>query len=264
MGEFDDLTRPDLVGPLLAGILGDERWRDPEVRLISGGKSNLTFELTSAAGRAGAAPPPDRATCCPGAHDMGREARVQRALAGTDVPVRQRRCSDDGRDLLGVPVLRDGEGRRARDPRAGSRTGTPTTPRGPDRVTDALVDTLADLHAVDPDAVGLGDYGRPAGFMERQVRRWPASGEAAELARRRAGDRRAGPPACAAHPDRRAGAAADRARRLPARQLPAGRRPTRAGSTRCWTGSSPRSATRSTDLGTLLFYWREPGEPLRC
>src|SRR3712207_8902895 len=39
-------------------------------------------------------------------------------------------------------------------------------------IADGLMDTLADLHAVDPVAVGLGDFGRPEGFLERQVRRW--------------------------------------------------------------------------------------------
>jgi aminoglycoside phosphotransferase (APT) family kinase protein len=40
------------------------------------------------------------------------------------------------------------------------------------KIADALVDTLVDLHAVDPAAVGLGDFGRPEGFLERQLRRW--------------------------------------------------------------------------------------------
>src|SRR5438034_7286971 len=39
-------------------------------------------------------------------------------------------------------------------------------------VADVLIDTLADLHAIDPDAIGLSDYGRPSGLGERQVRRW--------------------------------------------------------------------------------------------
>ena len=62
----------------------------------------------------------------------------------------------------------------------------------PARARDAcelLVDTLVRLHAVDPDAVGLGGFGRPEGFLARQVRRWPSSGRpprpsrAEELAR---------------------------------------------------------------------------------
>ena len=41
-----------------------------------------------------------------------------------------------------------------------------------DACVDALIKVLADLHAVDPDAVGLGDFGKPSGYLERQVRRW--------------------------------------------------------------------------------------------
>ena len=55
------------------------------------------------------------------------------------------------------------------------RRGTARSPLGAERArapSRALVDTLVELHAVDPGAVGLGDFGRPEGFLERQVRRW--------------------------------------------------------------------------------------------
>src|SRR3546814_17002155 len=71
--------------------------------------------------------------------------------------------------------------------------GYATTDSEREQMAFTFVDTLAALHAVDQDAVGLCDYGRPAGFMERQVRRWPGQWEASrthavaeidELARR--------------------------------------------------------------------------------
>src|SRR5207244_11885220 len=83
---YENLTRLDLVGPALARALGDPGWERLEASLVSGGKSNLTFELTSDAGEAVLRRPPD-GPLLPRAHDMGREARVQRALAGTGVPV---------------------------------------------------------------------------------------------------------------------------------------------------------------------------------
>src|SRR2546429_3079208 len=82
---YENLARLDLVGPALARALGDPGWERLEASLVSGGKSNLTFELTSDAGEAVLRRPPD-GPLLPRAHDMGREARVQRALAGTGVP----------------------------------------------------------------------------------------------------------------------------------------------------------------------------------
>ena len=98
---YENLTRLDLVGPALARALGDPGWERLEASLISGGKSNLTFELTSDAGEAVLRRPPD-GPLLPRAHDMGREARVQRALAGTAVPVAAILFEDPG-DLIGVP-----------------------------------------------------------------------------------------------------------------------------------------------------------------
>ena len=83
---YENLTRLDLVGPALARALGDPGWERLEASLVSGGKSNLTFVLSSDAGEAVLRRPPD-GPLLPRAHDMGREARVQRALAGTVVPV---------------------------------------------------------------------------------------------------------------------------------------------------------------------------------
>jgi alkylation response protein AidB-like acyl-CoA dehydrogenase len=95
------LTRPDLPGPALSRVTRDDRWQQVEAELITGGKSNLTYLLRSPAGELVLRRPPSGAILTT-AHDMKREVRVQRALAGTPVPVPAIVLSDDG-DLLGVP-----------------------------------------------------------------------------------------------------------------------------------------------------------------
>src|SRR5256884_4234212 len=165
---YENLTRLDLVGPALARALGDPGWERLEASLVSGGRSTLTFVLSSDAGEAVLRRPRD-GPLLPRAHDMGREARVQRALAGTAVPVAAILLEDAG-DLIGVPfyvmekvdgyvihgALPDGWAEAAEDRRA---------------VADVLIDTLADPHAIDPDAHGPSRYGRPSGLGERQVGR---------------------------------------------------------------------------------------------
>ena len=166
---YENLTRLDLVGPALARALGDPGWERLEASLVSGGKSNLTFVLSSDAGEAVLRRPPD-GPLLPRAHDMGREARVQRALAGTAVPVAAILLEDAG-DLIGVPfyVMEKVDGYVIR---GALPAGWAETAGERCAVADVLIDTLADLHAIDPDAIGLSGYGRPSGLGERQVRRW--------------------------------------------------------------------------------------------
>src|SRR5271170_7236133 len=112
---YENLTRLDLVGPALARALGDPGWERLEASLVSGGKSNLTSELTSEAGTVVLRRPPD-GPLLPRAHDMGREARVQRALATTSVPVPGIVFEDPG-ELIGVPfyVMEKVDGHVVRD-----------------------------------------------------------------------------------------------------------------------------------------------------
>ena len=70
---------PKAVGDYLAAELGDEAWRDVSIELISGGKSNLTFVVSSAAGEVVLRRPP-LSTVLPTAHDMRREHRVMSGL----------------------------------------------------------------------------------------------------------------------------------------------------------------------------------------
>ena len=88
-----------------------------------------------------------------------REARVQRALAGTAVPVAAILFEDAG-DLIGVPfyVMEKVDGYVIR---GALPAGWAEAAGERHAVADVLIDTLADLHAIDPDAVGLSGYGRP-------------------------------------------------------------------------------------------------------
>ncbi|MBF4162947.1 phosphotransferase family protein [Nocardioides acrostichi] len=137
--------------------------------LIAGGRSNLTYTVTDGRRRFVVRRPPlghVQAT----AHDMGREYRVMSALAGSSVPVPQTYASCPDPDIVGAPfyVMEQVPGRAIRDAQELDALGTHET----ERIVRDLVAVLVALHEVDPDAVGLGDLGRPAGFLGRQVKRW--------------------------------------------------------------------------------------------
>ncbi|HEU0101860.1 MAG TPA: phosphotransferase family protein [Mycobacteriales bacterium] len=161
---------PQVVGPYLARVLGDPGWQDPTVTLIAGGKSNLTYRIDAPAGSVVLRRPP-LGHVLPTAHDMGREYRVMAGLAGTPVPVPRmlHQCTDP--DVLGQPfyVMERVEGHVCRTELPAGYADRPEQRRA---IGQALVDVLADLHAVDPAAVGLGEFGRPDGYLVRQVSRW--------------------------------------------------------------------------------------------
>lgn len=170
-----DLLRPDLVGPRLVEATGEKAWTDFEADLIAGGKSNLTFTLRSDAGEVILRRPPT-GKLLPSAHDMGREARIQLGLGGTDVPVAKVLLNETAGEDLGVPyyVMEKVVGHVIRD------TLPPGFAEDDDdkaAMADAQIDALVALHAVDQNAVGLGDLGRPEGYLERQLRRWLGQSE---------------------------------------------------------------------------------------
>jgi aminoglycoside phosphotransferase (APT) family kinase protein len=100
------------------------------------------------------------------AHDMRREYRVLRALHPTGFPVPQTLAYCDDPDVIGAPfyVMEYVDGTLY-------RTGADLAKADPS-LGYALADTLSRLHEVEPEEVGLGDFGRPEGFLERQLRRW--------------------------------------------------------------------------------------------
>jgi aminoglycoside phosphotransferase (APT) family kinase protein len=163
-------AEPEIVGPRLAEVLHDERWATCNVALIAGGKSNLTYRIASDAGELVLRRPP-LGHVLPTAHDMAREYRVQTALADSDVPVPRTLWFESADGVLEAPFY-------LMERVVGHVCRNSLPPGYADRSDDraaignALVDTLAALHSVDPESVGLGEFGRPAGFMERQLRRW--------------------------------------------------------------------------------------------
>lgn len=154
----------------LADQLSGSGTLDPwHAEVISGGLSNITYRLRL----------PDRTLILrrpplgpllPRAHDVAREHRVLSALAHTSVPVPEPLglCTDPA--VIGAPfyvmpeitgeVLRTAEDTATLSPAERSAIGS------------ELATTLAALHSVDPESVGLGDYGRPSGYCARQVRTW--------------------------------------------------------------------------------------------
>ncbi len=170
---------PSVVGPYLARALDDPSWQQCSVTLIAGGKSNLTYRVDGSAGALVLRRPP-LGHVLPTAHDMVREHTVMSALAGTAVPVPEmlHLCSDAA--VLGAPFyamsLVEGHVCRERLP-----AGYADAPAQRRAVGEGLVGVLADLHGVHPDAVGLGEFGRPAGYLERQVRRWTQQWQATRI-----------------------------------------------------------------------------------
>ncbi|MFK0070681.1 phosphotransferase family protein [Streptomyces sp. NPDC091046] len=152
-----DRERPGLVTGPLSG------------RLIEGGRSNLTYAVSDGTSRWVVRRPPLGHVLAT-AHDMRREHRVISALHPTDVPVPRPVLLCEDEEVLGAPfyVMEFVDG-------TPYRTAEQLAPLGPERTRAAvlnLVDTLVGLHAVDPAEVGLGDFGRPEGFLDRQLRRW--------------------------------------------------------------------------------------------
>jgi aminoglycoside phosphotransferase (APT) family kinase protein len=140
-----------------------------DAQLLAGGRSNVTYVL-SQDGRRWVLRRPPLGNVMPSAHDMGREHRVLSGLtrAGFPVPRPLLLCMDE--TVIGAPfmVMEYVDGRVLED-------GEDTAGLAPSEATalsEAFVATFARLHAVVPQDCGLGELGRPAGFLQRQVRRW--------------------------------------------------------------------------------------------
>ena len=153
---FFDERVPQASGPISA-------------ELLHGGRSNLTYLITDGYRRWVLRRPP-LGGLTPSAHDIGREYRVVSALRDTGVPVAAAvaLCEDPG--VLGVPFSVvahvDGVVPRTREDLAGRSDGELR------RCAFGLVEALAALHTVEYERVGLAGFGRPEGYLTRQVRRW--------------------------------------------------------------------------------------------
>ncbi|HET7652435.1 MAG TPA: phosphotransferase family protein [Acidimicrobiales bacterium] len=142
------------------------------IEQLSGGSSNLTYLVEADGDRLVLRRPPLSHVLAT-AHDVGREYRVQSALGAAtacDVPVPRMVAWCDDESVIGAPfyVMEWLDGVVYADANAVAHLSD-----GDARAaTDRLVDVLVALHAVDVDAVGLGDLGRRRGFVARQVARW--------------------------------------------------------------------------------------------
>lgn len=147
-----------------------------EVTKFQGGQSNPTFLLTTPKDNYVLRRKPP-GVLLKSAHAVDREYRVQKALAGTDVPVAKMYllCEDD--DVIGSAfyIMEQVAGRNITDP---AMPDFSTADRG--AIIDEMNRVLAALHQVDIDAVGLSDYGPEGNYFERQVGRWSKQYRASE------------------------------------------------------------------------------------
>ena len=138
--------------------------------LIAGGHSNLPFSVTDRDARRWVLRRPPLRQVLATAHDMGREHRIISALGPTDVPVPPAvgLCTDES--VNGVPfyVMDFVDGRVVR----GAADAAALSPAQRRTAGESLVDVMAAIHAVDVDAVGLGDLGRKDDYIARQLKRW--------------------------------------------------------------------------------------------
>lgn len=157
---------------LRAWLATETAWQSCEslaARYLTGGKSNFTYEVV-VDGRKFVLRRAPLGQTLSTAHDMAREYRVMTALGDTDVPIPRTYalCEDPG--VIGAPFylmeLMEGTSyfRRSELEVLG--------PQRTRKISERLVDTLVRLHEVDPHTVGLDGFGRPEGFLGRQVRRW--------------------------------------------------------------------------------------------
>ena len=146
--------------------------------LIGGGRSNLTFAVTGADGRRLVVRRPPLGHVLATAHDVGREFRIIAALGPTPVPVPAALalCTDESVNGAPFYVMEFVDGVVLDRPEKADLLDPPTRARA----SESLVDTLAELHAVDIDAVGLGDLAKRDGYIERQLRRWRRQWEASK------------------------------------------------------------------------------------
>ncbi|MGW3472419.1 phosphotransferase family protein [Saccharopolyspora sp. NPDC000995] len=204
VGDYNGAVDLDLVARLLRERAGLTPAGPLRLDLLAGGRSNLTFVLGDGESEWILRRPP-LGHVLETAHDMAREVRVQRALrqAGFPVPgillaVEEPSARFYVMDRVEGSILRSDA----------DLATVPTATRG--AIGTAYVDALAQLHRIDAETVGLGDFGRPSGYLQRQLRRWSRQLAASrtrdvpgfdELANRLAADVPDSHRACVVHGD---------------------------------------------------------------
>lgn len=146
---------------------------------LVGGHSNLTYRVTDAGDNAFVLRRPPQGELLPSAHDMAREFKIMSALWPTPVPVPEPLAFCDDKTITGALFY----AMRAIDGRS-LYNADEVEALIPVELRRAhgfhFIDVLADLHAIEPSAVGLGDLGRPEAYVARQLKRWKASWDASK------------------------------------------------------------------------------------
>jgi aminoglycoside phosphotransferase (APT) family kinase protein len=161
---------------------GSRRLAGPlRTSLIAGGRSNPTYDVTDGMQHWILRRPP-YGTVLPSSHDMAREVRIISALAGTTVPVPRVVATCDDAEVIGAPfyVMDRLDGRTYRT----AEDTASLTQAECARLAESMVDTLVALHELEPGSVGLADWGRPDGYLERQLDRWGRQWEAVKTSDR--------------------------------------------------------------------------------
>jgi aminoglycoside phosphotransferase (APT) family kinase protein len=143
--------------------------------LIAGGRSNLTYRVTDTTGRRWALRRPPIGKTLGSAHDMGRETKVVSALAGSKVPVAPIAgyCTDESVNEAPFYVMEFVDGPILRM----LSDADPYSEEERRRIGLNVIDTLVDIHAVEPDEIGLGDLGKKEDYVARTLKRWQGQWE---------------------------------------------------------------------------------------
>jgi aminoglycoside phosphotransferase (APT) family kinase protein len=238
------------IGGSPAAAAGDLRG----VTLIAGGRSNLTYRLDLSQRRLVLRRPP-LGHVLPTAHDMAREYRVLTALDGTAVPVPHPAAFCPDGEVIGAPfyLMEYVEGLVLRSREDGEQVN-----QGQARqLSELLAEMLAAIHAVDLQAVGLAGFGRPDGYLARQLARWQRQWELS-VTRPVPGYDRLVERLAAGLPESTDGTLVHGDFRLDNMLVTLGAHPAVAAVVD-WEMSTLGDPL--ADLGLTLMYWADPGEP---
>ena len=164
------LTLDSLLQWMSLNISGVDASAKLQTTLLAGGRSNISYKLTDASGSNWVLRRPPLGHIMPSAHDMGREFRVLSGLNSVSFPTPKAQGYCDDEAIIGSKfMLMDFVDGRVIE---SAETAMTLSDVQASEISQNLVDTLANLHCVDPSAAGLDQLGRPEGYLQRQVKRW--------------------------------------------------------------------------------------------
>jgi aminoglycoside phosphotransferase (APT) family kinase protein len=172
VADFDTHALGDYLSGRIEGL------RLPlEASRFTGGQSNPTYALVDGKGSKYVLRKKPAGQLLPSAHAIEREYRVMKALEQSEVPVARMHCLCEDPAVIGTPfyLMEFVEGRIFWDP---ALPGVPAEQRR--AIYDDMNRVVAALHRVDPDAIGLSSFGKPGGFLQRQIDRWTRQYRASE------------------------------------------------------------------------------------